>query len=153
MGLAGIFQHVDKEEIVVKRSTAALFALAALMASDVASSPANAQSKEILALGHEEYRWNCEVCHGKEGKGDGVMASVLTTRPADLTKLSQKNRDQFPFWRVYSVIGGQASVPGHQAFEMPQFWRRFRREEGDVAILPAEMRILVLTHYVESLQK
>ena len=135
------------------RSRQSAIALAVLAATLAAPRLAAAQTKEILELGREEYRWNCEVCHGKEGKGDGTMAPVLTMRPADLTKLAQRNGDRFPFWRVYAVVGGQASVPGHQAFEMPEFWRRFRREEGDTAILPAEMRILVLTHYVESLQK
>lgn len=137
----------------MSRSRSCALPLTAAAISAVLGTSALAQTKEVLELGRQEYRWNCEVCHGKEGKGDGTMASVLTKPPADLTKLAQKNQDRFPFWRVYSVIGGQASVLGHQAFEMPEFWRRFRREEGDAAILPAEMRILVLTHYVESLQK
>lgn len=137
----------------MKRCNLARWPLAGLLMFGWTMSAAHAQTKEILELGREEYRWNCEVCHGKEGKGDGTMAAVLTTKPADLTQLAHNNRNQFPFWRVYAVIGGQASVVGHQAFEMPEFWRRFRREEGNSAILPAEMRILVLTHYVESLQK
>lgn len=135
------------------RSHSSALALALVSIPIGFGTAAQSQTKEILELGRQEYRWNCEVCHGKEGKGDGTMASVLTKPPADLTKLAQKHQDRFPFWRVYSVIGGQASVLGHQAFEMPEFWRRFRREEGEAAILPAEMRILVLTHYVESLQK
>jgi hypothetical protein len=137
----------------MSRSRPGALSLAAVLISAAGGTAALAQTKEIVELGRQEYRWNCEVCHGKEGRGDGTMASVLTKPPADLTKLAQRNQDRFPFWRVYSVIGGQASVLGHQAFEMPEFWRRFRREEGQSAILPAEMRILVLTHYVESLQK
>ncbi len=134
---------------------ACLAALAAVLALSPAA-PLSAEEKsqktsKIQELGKVEYEYHCVVCHGESGKGDGDMAKVLVRPPADLTKLAEKNDNDFPFWRVYAVIGGEASVIGHQPFEMPGFWRRFRAEESEY-VLPAEMRILVLTHYVESLQ-
>ena len=40
----------------------------------------------------------------------------------------------------------------HETFQMPQFWQRFRDDESKPGYLPAAVRILLLTHYVESLQ-
>lgn len=131
--------------------------LAGVIAAVAALGTATAEEKServsrIQQLGKQEFEYHCVVCHGESGKGDGEMAKVLVRPPADLTMLAKKNDNEFPFWRVYAVIGGEASVVGHQPFEMPGFWRRFRSEESEY-VLPAEMRILVLTHYVESLQK
>ncbi len=127
---------------------AALLSILAL----ATAGPAAAQSREVVNLGKTEFEFHCTVCHGVSGKGDGEMAAVLATKPADLTRLAAQNNGRFPFWRVYAVIGGEASVKGHEPFEMPGFWRRFRHEEGTTSLMPAELRILVLTHYVESLQ-
>ena len=44
-------------------------------------------SPEQLPLGQVAYQKNqCIQCHGPEGKGDGVLAKNLTTKPADLTQ-------------------------------------------------------------------
>lgn len=112
----------------------------------------SAKTAKVLELGKAEFEYHCVVCHGASATGDGEMGKVLVKPPANLTQLSKANDGRFPFWRVYAIIGGEASVQGHQPFEMPGFWRRFRAEEQD-SLLPAEMRILVLTHYLESLQE
>ena len=49
-------------------------------------------------------------------------------------------------------ISGKSAVDGHQAFQMPEYWERFRRDESKPGYLPAHIRILVLTHYVHSIQ-
>ncbi len=133
--------------------TAMLAALATVVAGSLLAPPAMAQSKEVLRLGKVEFEYHCTVCHGADGKGGGEMGKVLVKPPANLTQLSKNNGGRFPFWSVYAVIGGEASVIGHQPFEMPGFWRRFRAEEKSESLLSAEMRVLVLTHYVESLQE
>ncbi len=133
--------------------TMMLTAIAGFSAASLLASPAMAQSKEVIKLGKVEFEFHCTVCHGADGKGGGEMGKVLTKPPADLTQLSKNNDGRFPFWHVYAVIGGEASVIGHQPFEMPGFWRRFRAEEQTQSLLSAEMRVLVLTHYVESLQE
>ncbi|HYG74616.1 MAG TPA: cytochrome c [Planctomycetota bacterium] len=48
--------------------------------------PANAES---IATGRSLYIQNCQVCHGRRGKGDGDAASDLTRRPTNLTKLAK----------------------------------------------------------------
>ncbi len=61
-----------------------------------------ATTREVLAAGARLFRENCAACHGEAGRGDGVMADVLsdgmpgmagtgepdghsTVRPADFT--------------------------------------------------------------------
>jgi hypothetical protein len=82
------------------------------------------------------------------------MAKMLIKPPADLTTIAKGNGGTFPFWRVYRIIAGnEEAVPGHEAFQMPNFWRRFNRDEKEWGFLPPQVRVLMLTHYVESLQK
>lgn len=38
-----------------------------------------------IERGAELYQINCELCHGKDGKGNGPMASHLQNKPFDLT--------------------------------------------------------------------
>ena len=66
------------------------------------SSTSLAQEREeeaVIAGGKTEYQHYCATCHGTEGKGDGPTASLLKVKPADLTQLSKKYNDTFPFWR------------------------------------------------------
>jgi hypothetical protein len=49
---------------------------------------------------------------------------------------------------------GKQAVPGHETFQMPEFWKRFSRDEKDWDYpLPPHVRVLLLTHYVETLQE
>jgi cytochrome c553 len=40
---------------------------------------------EVVKRGQTLYKQNCESCHGKYGRGDGVAAADLSTRPSDFT--------------------------------------------------------------------
>jgi cytochrome c553 len=52
------------------------------------SSPlADAQEMEVIAGGELEYQNHCAICHGVDGRGQGIMSQYLTVRPADLTRL------------------------------------------------------------------
>jgi len=50
------------------------------------------------------------------------------------------------------MISGKAQVAGHQTFQMPEYWEHFRRDEAKPGYLPAHVRILLLTHYLDSIQ-
>ena len=128
-------------------------ALAAVMLSIAPASRALAQDPEVLAQGKDDYAWHCTACHGEKGRGDGPMATILTVPPADLTAIAAAGGGRFPFWRIYDIIAGKQNVAGHQTFQMPDFWARYRRDEAKPGYLPAHIRILLLTHYVESLQE
>lgn len=118
--------------------------------------PASAQetpNSQVIGAGKDDYDWNCTACHGPAGKGGGSMAKILVKPPTDLTAIAKANGGTFPFWRVYEVIAGNKPVAGHETFQMPDFWRRFRGDETAYGSLPAYVRVLLLTHYVESLQE
>lgn len=111
-----------------------------------------AQKAEVLAEGADDYQAHCAACHGPGGKGDGPMAAILVLPPSDLTAIAKANGGVFPFWRVYEIIQGRAPVKGHETFQMPLMEGRFGRDEGKPGYRPAHIRLLTLTHYLESLQ-
>lgn len=106
----------------------------------------------VLGEGKSDFEWQCSSCHGDDGKGGGPMAKMLLKQPADLTVIAENNGGTFPFWRVYNIIAGKDPVAGHDTFQMPDFWKRYRGEEKEWGFLPPHVRILELTHYVQSLQ-
>lgn len=129
-----------------------------LLASFLAVSFCNVGTAQELGYGEIEYRDSCAVCHGPEGKGDGPLADELQTRPADLTRLSERNGGEFPYSRVFAVIDGRYIVPGHGERDMPVWGRQFLDDDVKVfgpsggEIVTTE-RIHELTGYVQSLQR
>jgi mono/diheme cytochrome c family protein len=109
--------------------------------------------EQVISEGKSDFGWHCSACHGDKAKGDGPMAKMLVKPPADLTAIAKANGGTFPFWRVYRIISGKTAVPGHETFQMPDFWRRFSGDEKEWGFLPPHVRVLELTHYVESLQQ
>ncbi len=98
---------------------------------------------------------NCASCHGTTGRGDGPWASDLSTRPPDLTKLSDGGK--FPRVRVLSVIDGyhRANLQGQ---EMPEFGLLLEGEtvpiETDDGVLtPTPRPLAALLVYLESIQE
>jgi len=117
--------------------------------------PAYAQDTLLAA---DEYRASCQVCHGKEGKGDGPMAGVLKKVPPDLTQLSKKNEGRFPFLKVAQVIDGRAIVPAHGTREMPVWGERYAADIGETfgpygGERAVRARVLELVYYIQSLQQ
>jgi hypothetical protein len=137
------------------RRIANLVGVAALAAALLAMSPgrAQAQQDQIVADGSAEYEESCAACHGPTGKGDGRMAEILLIPPTDLTVIRKANGGVFPFWRMYRIIEGQEELRGHMSFQMPFWLSRFKRDEGKIGFPPAYIRILTLTHYLESIQE
>ncbi len=43
-------------------------------------------------------------------------------------------------------------MPGHDTHQMPEFFARLKSQDLKPGYLPAHVRILELTHYLESLQ-
>jgi hypothetical protein len=111
-----------------------------------------APDSQVVSDGKDDFEWHCSACHGTNGKGNGPMAKILIKAPSDLTAIAKNNDGSFPFWRVYRIIAGKTAVPGHETFQMPDFWRRFSGDEKAFGLLPAHVRVLMLTHYVETIQ-
>jgi mono/diheme cytochrome c family protein len=132
---------------------ALLLGLGLLLAAATAASAEEGPDPQVLSEGKDDFAWHCASCHGKSGKGNGEMAKILVKPPSDLTGIAKANGGVFPFWRVYRIISGKTAVPGHETFQMPDFWKRFQGQEWEFGLLPPHVRVLELTHYVESLQE
>jgi mono/diheme cytochrome c family protein len=115
-----------------------------------------AQQMEVIAGGELEYQRSCAVCHGTDGRGNGIMRKYLTLPPANLKQLAKNNGGKLPFWEVYQKIDGQTEVRGHGTREMPVWGDRFRAEaggDGKSAQTQAAGRILSLIFYLEHIQE
>jgi mono/diheme cytochrome c family protein len=115
------------------------------------------QEQEVAAGGKIVFEDNCMVCHGRGGKGDGIMATfnLLQVSPPDLTLLAKRNGGKFPFWHVYGVIDGRDPLKAHGSREMPLWGDEFRLDAGTGTMAQAEVRgkILSLVYYLQSLQE
>lgn len=107
---------------------------------------------EILKEGMDEYIEHCAACHGADGRGAGELGQKLFKPPGDLTTIARTNDGQFPFWRVFEAIAGETAVEGHDTMHMPEFISRLRRDDFKRGFHQAHLRVLQLTHYVESIQ-
>lgn len=106
----------------------------------------------ILREGGEEYQENCAACHGADAKGGGELGQKLFKKPNDLTEIANRNGGTFPFQRVFDVIAGDQPVEGHDTIHMPKYAERMKREDFQPGYNRAHLRILELTHYLESIQ-
>jgi mono/diheme cytochrome c family protein len=118
---------------------------------------AYAQQKKKFDFGKREYDSKCAVCHGAQGRGDGLYRPWLTKSPTDLTVLAKQNGGVFPFDRVYNIIDGRLTVRAHGAADMPIWGAYYKADEMffDVPYDPeayVRTRILALTEYVARLQ-
>lgn len=120
-------------------------------------SPVAAHAQEsrraIFEEGKMEFEENCAACHGKDGTGKGELSTRLAIPPKDLTTFAQRNGGVFPFWPIFEVIAGEKPIPGHDTLDMPLFSKRMRAQEGQPGYLPSHVRVLEVTHYLESIQK
>jgi mono/diheme cytochrome c family protein len=74
---------------------------------------------EDAVPGKLEYLSSCAACHGEDGKGNGVLASVLKVPAPDLTTLSRRNDGHFPLAAVTEIIDGRTLIAAHGTREMP----------------------------------
>lgn len=131
-----------------------VFLLAGLLVLLLArAAAADIARNKVLAEGQEDYAENCVACHGADGTGTGDLGQVLVRPPKDLTTIAQRNGGTFPFWQIFDIIAGEKEMPGHETFQMPQYFGRMRGQDFAPGYLPAHVRILELTHYLESIQK
>ncbi len=140
---------------------ASIAVIALVVAVEVA--PAEEIQKAPITLkqaalqdGHALYAELCAVCHGMDAKGKGPAAPALATPAPDLTQLALGNGGVFPTMEVQKTIAGQDMITAHGTLEMPMWGKVFEdarpdRKPGD-RWGSAQLRILALTEYLESIQ-
>jgi mono/diheme cytochrome c family protein len=72
------------------------------------------RSVESIARGRQLFAKDCAVCHGAQGRGDGVAAAALPQRPEDLSRIAPP--PIFPDGVVaYRIINGVKMMPAFKS--------------------------------------
>lgn len=74
--------------------------------------PLGTATEENIVKGKEIYSSNCASCHGLSGKGDGLAAAALPSKPADFTDSTHSGfySDQGRLWIIKNGITGTPMV-------------------------------------------
>jgi mono/diheme cytochrome c family protein len=129
-----------------------LFAVTVAPAAFQALPTKKAQPPAPMVKGADLFNNYCAACHGPEAKGNGPLANLLKSKPADLTIIARKNGGQFPAAAVRKMIAGDdPSVPLHGTRTMPIWGPIFRDVQADQ--VPAGVRLDNLVKYLETLQQ
>ncbi|HWA94704.1 MAG TPA: c-type cytochrome [Terracidiphilus sp.] len=132
-----------------------LLAIASIAILGIAQQP---KDKVIIPVhptsatnGKQMYANYCASCHGMDGKGQGPVASVLTTAPTNLTFLSKKNDGKFPDTHIAAILEFGIETPAHGNAEMP-VWGPILGKMNRANSQERQLRISNLCRYLESIQ-
>ena len=109
------------------------------------------QPQTVATTGLELYTTYCQGCHGPEGRGDGPVAPLLTTKPSDLTGLVSKY-GEFPEELVSTTIDGRAQVEGHGSREMPVWGNVWTDPTDPVSEERIRTQINTLVEFIRAIQ-
>ncbi len=130
-------------------------ALAILLTAAAALSSKSDRDQPVKLIDSLEgrllYQEYCMSCHGKEGKGDGPLARVLKTPPADLTRIAMRHGGKFPRKQIEAIISGEADVAAHGTRDMPLWGPIFSQVTWDEDL--GQVRIDNLARYLETIQR
>ncbi len=115
--------------------------------------PASLSAAERENSGKTAYLRYCGSCHGNDGKGDGPLANMLTTKPTDLTQIAKNAGGQFPTMKVIQSIDGTTPVAGHGTAEMPVWGERFQAQAAHAqGRATARGKVVTIAEYLRSIQ-
>lgn len=105
--------------------------------------------------GRDLFLHHCAQCHGDDGAGDGPMASVLISKPTDLTTLAKRANGKLDEQRIVEIIRYGGDISGHGTRAMPIWGLIFsiEGEGGKVGAAYSRIAVIHLKNYIESLQK
>lgn len=136
--------------------TAALLGIVCTVAAQDSSnqSVAKKAAPQTAAVpsGKQIYSQYCASCHGATGVGDGPVAPVLKTRPADLTTLAKRHDGVFPAQYVEDVLRFGKAPAAHGTSDMPTWGPIFQWLDGKQKNT-VEQRIKNLSKYLATLQQ
>lgn len=97
----------------------------------------------------------CSACHGGDGKGEGIVATVMRPKPTDLTQLAKRAGGEFPFHRTMKAIDGRGTIRAHGDPDMPVWGELFLYWKGtdpDREVVSAG-RVALITEYLSMIQE
>jgi len=100
--------------------------------------------------GESLYHNYCATCHGSNAKGNGPMAPVLKTPPADLTRIAVRRSGSFPEKEMANLISWEAEMASHGTREMPLWGPIFSQIAWDQDL--GRVRVANLVSYLKSIQ-
>jgi len=98
----------------------------------------------------------CASCHGAQARGDGPVAPLLVTPPADLTHIAQRNGGRFTADTIQRFIDGREVRGAHGPREMPVWGRQLyfsAKEDDPAARAHADAEIASIVEYLRSIQQ
>jgi mono/diheme cytochrome c family protein len=130
-----------------------LAALAAFVAAPVsAQTPGAPPPTESRVGGSSVFKTYCASCHGESGRGDGPVAQFLKRKPADLTRIAERNKGTYPAERVFQMIDGRQVVKAHGDSQMPVWGDAFSKSTTDSDAAAVKAKIDALVEHIESIQ-
>ena len=84
--------------------------------------------QEAINAGKAEYMRSCALCHGNDGKGNGIYASKLLVKPKNIALLQKENSGVFPAREIFQIIEGRDDIKLHGPKAMPVWGDRFDHE-------------------------
>ena len=150
----------------VVRTSRLITALCGALAS-VAAAPATATDANVPELQVEEtddprltleadlYRQYCGACHGRRGRGDGIVAPFLDPPPIDLTTIERSFEGDFPNYLVVIAVDGRDTVRAHGTPAMPVWGEVFAEEflPDPAAKAKGRGKVMKIVDYIESIQR
>jgi mono/diheme cytochrome c family protein len=109
-----------------------------------------------------DFQTYCASCHGREGKGDGPVASELVTKPLSLQQIAKRRGGVFDADEVHRFVDGRDMPRAHGTPEMPVWGVLFAFQAQASGILQdqiveaekaARLRIKGLVKYLETIQE
>lgn len=146
-------QAVVNSAVHFKTWAALLLSVSALVVFSGVAAADSAMRGKIIDEGRQDFEENCVACHAADGSGRGELSQRLVRPAKDLRAISARNGGEYPFWTIFEIISGERAVEGHETFQMPLYSKRMRGDDFKPGYLPTHVRILELTHYLESIQE
>lgn len=108
--------------------------------------------------GRALYDQYCVSCHGADGTGNGPAAAGLARRPADLTRIAERNGGAFPMVKAMSQIDGYTRRNDHGS-AMPELGAALQAgpvvmvETSDGVTTPTPANLVALAEYLSGIQR
>jgi mono/diheme cytochrome c family protein len=102
-------------------------------------------------LGARLFVTHCATCHGRDGRGGGIMTGELRHTPPDLTRFTARNGGVFPRERINRIIEGR-EVAAHGDRDMPIWGDAFNRT-NETRGTDTKTRITAIVDFLEAIQQ